>query len=114
MPKFLIERQYLVPMYKHIAVEAESLEEACKKAISDDIDWDTQEMDSDGARRTSITSIKVVPDGCDVDPKTELVVTRNEEDPSALDLLSFTTFLYENEEETGPLLKIPERFTDDE
>jgi hypothetical protein len=26
MPKFVIERQYLVPMYQHIAVEAESLE----------------------------------------------------------------------------------------
>jgi hypothetical protein len=32
MPKFIIERQYLVPMYQHIAVEAESLEEACKRA----------------------------------------------------------------------------------
>src|SRR6202011_6166348 len=58
MPKFVIERQYLVPMYQHIAVEAESLEEACKKGISDDIDWDTQEMDCDGARRTTITSAK--------------------------------------------------------
>ena len=37
MPKFVIERQYLVPMYQHIAVEAENLEEACKQAISDDI-----------------------------------------------------------------------------
>ena len=35
MPKFVIERQYLVPMYQHIVVEAEDLEEACKKAISD-------------------------------------------------------------------------------
>ena len=32
MPKFVIERQYLVPMYQHIVVEAENLEEACKKA----------------------------------------------------------------------------------
>jgi hypothetical protein len=39
MPKFVIERQYLVPMYQHIVVEAENLEEACKKGISDDIDW---------------------------------------------------------------------------
>jgi hypothetical protein len=37
MPKFVIERQYLVPMYQHIVVEAESLEEACNKGISDDI-----------------------------------------------------------------------------
>ena len=29
MPKFVIERQYLVPMYQHIVVEAESLEKAC-------------------------------------------------------------------------------------
>jgi hypothetical protein len=58
MPKFVIERQYLVPMYQHIVVEAETLDEACKNGISDDIDWDTQEMDSDGARRTTITSVK--------------------------------------------------------
>ena len=45
MPKFVIERQYLVPRYQHIIVEAENLEEVCKKGISDDIDWDTQEMD---------------------------------------------------------------------
>ena len=113
MPKFVIERQYLVPMYQHIAVEAESLEEACEKGISDDVDWDTQEMDCGGARRTTLTSVKLVPDGYDVDPKTELIVAANKEDPSALDMLSFVTFLYENEAETGPLLKIPEQFTND-
>jgi hypothetical protein len=37
MPKFVIERQYLVPMYQHIVIEAENLEEACKNRISDDI-----------------------------------------------------------------------------
>ena len=68
MPKFVIERQYLVPMYQHIAVEAESLEKACKKGISDDIDWDTQEMDSDGARATTITGAKLVPNGYNVSP----------------------------------------------
>ena len=62
MPKFVIERQYLVPMYQHIVVEAENLEDACKKGISDDIDWDTQEMDCDGARATSITAAKIVPE----------------------------------------------------
>jgi hypothetical protein len=45
MPKYVIERQDLVPMYQHIVVEAENLEEACKKGISDDTDWDTQEME---------------------------------------------------------------------
>src|SRR6266478_2450188 len=45
---------------------------------------------------------KLVPDGYDVDPGTELIVVTNKEDPSALDMLSFATFLYEAE--TGPLL----------
>jgi len=36
MPKFVVERQYLVPMFQHIVVEAANLEAACKKAISDD------------------------------------------------------------------------------
>ena len=58
MPKFVIERQYLVPMYQHIVVEAETLEAACAMAVSDDIAWDTQEMDSDNARATTITEAK--------------------------------------------------------
>jgi hypothetical protein len=66
MPKFVIERQYLVPMYQHIAVEAESLEEACKKGISDDVDWDTQEMDSDNARQTTITNVKGIADALEL------------------------------------------------
>ena len=80
MPKFILKENsdaqirnrasVPVPMYQHIAVEAESLEEARKKGISDDIDWDTQEMDGDGARKTTITGAKVVPDGYDVGPKT--------------------------------------------
>jgi hypothetical protein len=63
MPKFVVERQYLVPMFQHIVVEAANLEAACKKAISDDIDWDTQEMDCDSARATTLTAAKVVPEG---------------------------------------------------
>jgi hypothetical protein len=54
MAKFVIERQYLVPMYQYIVLEAENLEEACTRGISDDLDWDTQEMDSDSARATTI------------------------------------------------------------
>ena len=67
MPSFVIERQYLVPMYQHIVVEAETLEEACKKGISDDIDWDTQEMDCDSARA------KVVLGAGDAEQMRELV-----------------------------------------
>ena len=74
MPKFAIERQYLVPMYQHIVVEAGSLEEACEKPISEDINWDTQEMDSDSARRTTITNIKVILDALVAD---DIIVHRD-------------------------------------
>ena len=74
MPKFVIERQYLVPMYQHIVVEAESLEEACKKGISDDIDWDTQEMECDSARATTITEAKIVPEGYEADQAHSLII----------------------------------------
>ena len=51
MPKFVIERQYLVPMYQHIVIEAENLEEACKKASATISTGKAQEMDCDSARR---------------------------------------------------------------
>jgi hypothetical protein len=34
MPNFVIERQYLVPMYQHIVVEAETLEEEAPLGIA--------------------------------------------------------------------------------
>jgi len=63
MPKFVIERQYLVPMYQHIVVEADNLEVACERAVSGEIAWDSHEMDSDNARKTTITNAKAIPDG---------------------------------------------------
>jgi len=114
MPKFVIERQYLVPMYQHIVVEAETLEEACKKAISDDTDWDTQEMDCDSARATTITAAKVVPEGYEADQAHSLIVASRDPRGLPLDMLSLATFLYEDEGKTGPRLEIPAKFTDDE
>ena len=114
MPKFVIERQYLVPMYQHIVVEAENLKEACKKAISDDIDWDTQEMDSDSARGTTITEAKIVPEGYEADQIHSLIIASRDPRGLPLDMLSLATFLYENEATTGPLLEIPAKLTEDE
>ena len=114
MPKFVIERQYLVPMYQHIVVEAESLEEACKKGISDDIDWDSQEMDCDSARATTITSAKVIPDGYDVGHFQRVLIASRDPKGLPLDMLTLATFLYKDDDKTGPLLKIPDQFTDDE
>jgi len=114
MPKFVIERQYLVPMYQHIVVEAENLKDACMKGINDDIDWDTQEMDCDSARATTITEAKMVPDGYEADQTHSLIIASRDPKGLPLDMLSFATFLYEGEEKTGPLLEIPAKFTDDE
>jgi hypothetical protein len=114
MPKFVIERQYLVPMYQHLVVEVETLEEACRKAISDDIDWDTQEMDCDSARATTITEAKVIPDGYDVDHFQRILIASRDPRGLPLDMLSLATFLYEDEAKTGPLLEIPAKFTQHE
>jgi len=113
MPKYVIERQYLVPMYQHIVVEAESLEEACKNGISDDIDWDTQEMDSDNARQTTITNAKVISGAFELVPG-DIIVRRDRPATPGFGVPGYglSAFLYENE--TGPLLEIPAQFTDDQ
>ena len=112
MPKFVIERRYLVPMYQHIVVEAENLEGACKQAITDDIDWDTQEMDSDNARQTTVTNAKVIPDALELIAG-DIILRRDRPATRGFGLQGYglSTFLYENEAETGPLLEIPEQFT---
>src|SRR5690348_11619844 len=97
MPKFVIERQYLVPMYQHIVVEAENLEEVCKKAISDDIDWDTQDMDCDSGRATTITEAKIVPEGYEADQAHSLIIASRDPRGLPLDMRSLATFLYEDE-----------------
>ena len=110
MPKFVIERQYL----QHIVVEAESPKKACKKGISDDIDWDTQEMDCDSARATTITAAKIIPEGYEADQAHSLIIASRDPKGLPLDMLSLATFLYENEAVTGPLLEIPAKFPEDE
>ena len=104
MPQFVIERQYLVPIYQHIVVEAETFEAACDLAASDDIPWDSQEMDCDNARATTLTAAKKIPD---VDPAQQALITGN--DPNGIGLASF---LYGNDAATGPLIEIPAKFTD--
>ncbi len=114
MPKFVIERQYLVPMYQHIVVEAETFEKACAMAVFDDIGWDTQEMDCDNARATTLTAAKVIPDGYDVDPVQRSLIAGTDPSDHPLDMLSLAAFVYEDAAKTGPLLEIPAEFTDDE
>jgi len=65
MPRYIIERQYLVPMFEHILVEAPTLEAACREAV----DYLAQpwgedaQLCFDDARETTITcAIELPPD----------------------------------------------------
>jgi hypothetical protein len=64
MPRYVIERQYLVPMFEHIFVEAPSLEEACRRAVDDLAEpWsDRVELDFDNARATTIARAVEIPE----------------------------------------------------
>jgi hypothetical protein len=46
MPKYVVERQYLL---ERLVIEADTVEEACEKAIDHD-DWEDAVEDGDGAR----------------------------------------------------------------
>ena len=59
-------------------------------------------MDSDGARRTTITNAKMVPDEATTDHH------RIEGGPLQ-QRMTLGSFLYENEAETGPPLTIPDQ-----
>ena len=114
MPKFVIERQYLVPMYQHIVVEADNLEAASERAVSGEIAWDTQEMDSDNARKTTITNVKVIPDNLEL-VAGDIILRRDRPTTPGFGVPGYALsgFLYENEAETGPLPEIPVQFTDE-
>jgi hypothetical protein len=63
MPRYVIERQYLVPMFEHIFVEAPSLDAACREAIDELAQpWgDHVAPDFDNARAVTITEAVVIP-----------------------------------------------------
>jgi len=57
MPRYIIERQYLLPVYRHLAVEAPDLESACREALDDgQHDWEDAQEDYESSRRTTIVS----------------------------------------------------------
>ncbi len=62
--KYVIERQYLRPVYQRLVIEADSVEDACEKAIDHD-DWEDAEEDGDGARATTISGVREMPDAID-------------------------------------------------
>jgi len=64
--KYVVERQYLLPVYQHLVIEADSAAEACRKAIDHD-DWESAKEDGDGARKTTITALRQVGEGQEVE-----------------------------------------------
>ncbi len=72
--RYVIERQYLLPVFQHLVIAADSVEDACRQAVEHD-DWDDAKQDGDSARATTITAIRPVPDDVadrDIDPSSIL------------------------------------------
>jgi hypothetical protein len=57
MPRYIIERQYLLPVYQHLALDALDLEAACREALDDgEHDWEDAQEDYEDSRPTTIVS----------------------------------------------------------
>jgi hypothetical protein len=68
MPRYIIERQYLVPVYEHVLIEAQTLEDACRRA-TDDIEepWgDDVRTDYESSGPTTIQLAVEVPEPIDL------------------------------------------------
>src|SRR6516162_711102 len=58
MPRYIIERRYLLPVYQHLALETPDLELACRKALDDDEhDWEDAQEDYESSRPATIVSV---------------------------------------------------------
>ena len=89
MPKYVVERQYLLPVHQRLVIEADTIEEACEKAIDHD-DWEDAVEDGDGARATSINAVKRIPANVDVAD-----LDFDPEDPTSQNTYSLGRFLYD-------------------
>ncbi|HWD59800.1 MAG TPA: hypothetical protein VG308_16045, partial [Stellaceae bacterium] len=68
MPRYVIERQYLVPMYEHVLVEAPDAEAAFRKAL-DEVEqpWEDIKEDYENSRPTTIERAVELPTFMDID-----------------------------------------------
>jgi len=63
MPRYIIERQYLLPVYEQLLIEAPDLETACREAL-DEIahPWsENAEQDFDNSRPVTVTEAVELP-----------------------------------------------------
>ena len=57
MPRYIIERQYLLPVYQHLAIEAPDLDTACREALDDgEHDWENAQEDYESSRPATIVA----------------------------------------------------------
>ncbi len=57
MPRYIVERQYLLPVYQHLALEAPDVELACRQALDDaEHDWEDAQQDYESSRPTTIVA----------------------------------------------------------
>ncbi len=57
MPKFVVERQYLLPIYQRLIIDAPDIETACQEAVEHD-EWESAEEDGDGSGATTIMRLE--------------------------------------------------------
>ena len=65
MPRYVIERQYLLPVYEQLLIDAPTLEAACREAL-DEIahPWSEEaKEDFDSARPVTLTHAVELPEG---------------------------------------------------
>ena len=62
MPKYVIERQYLLPIYQRLIIDAPDITTACQEAVEND-DWESAEEDGDGSGATTINAAREIPEG---------------------------------------------------
>ena len=56
MPTFTIETTYHLPVYRHVTIEADSLAQACRRAVEDD-DWWTSKRDYDSSGEIYVSGV---------------------------------------------------------
>jgi hypothetical protein len=61
MPTYAIAREYKLPIYQHLIIEAPDLATACHQAIEHD-DWQSSSEDYDGCGPTYLTAAVEVPE----------------------------------------------------
>lgn len=100
MPRYIIEREYLMPVYQHLAIEAADFETACREAMDESKhSWNDAVDDPEGSQPHYLTNAVEITD-------------RNEWHDALLARANRGSLLFDNQVKRPPLLRIPEEFTE--